>query len=1008
MLTPDETIHGAFAQQARHRPAEAALIQGGTVLTYAELARAADDYAVELAAFGVRRGDLVPVMLPRSPELVAMLLALLKLGAAYSVLDPRWPQERRDEVVRRLGPPVLVTHARPVLAAINSGRHTEGAMIGGKAPATVFFTSGTTGTPKGVVSPHRATTRLFTAGSFADFGPGCITSVAAAMAWDAFSLELWGPLVSGGTAVLAGGDYFLPDTLSRMIRDHGVNTTWLTVSLFNLFVDERPECFRGLSQLIIGGERLSPAHVRRFLTAHPTITLLNGYGPVESCVFATTHRVTLADTERNKGIPLGRPVPRTQVVVLRDQVATAPGRPGEIWIGGDGLAAEYLADPEETGKQFVTVSTVAGKTRLYRTGDLGFLDDDGILHYLGRADRQVKIRGHRVEPAEVESACEALPEVERAVVAPVEGAGLSATRLALFYTPAPGRQPGAPSMTDRLREVLPAYCVPDLIEEVTAFPLTAQGKTDHRALLAGLGRPEEAPGTDVDSLFKEILKFGDGQLDRWSPDASWAALGGTSLDAMRLCARIQAQLGVHVSVSAFMRDPSLNGLRRLLGEAMALPAGDASSASAASDAETVPLRGMSAHFCMTYEMDPQDTSALCRRAWRIEGPVDLVALEQALGDLHERHEALRASYVLGDGLEARTAPRRDHTVLIDLGRRDDDASAESALREALLRPLRIQAGEVWRCVMVAAAKGSTLLGLAVHHVAFDGWSETLLLSELTAAYRRRLGGARETFDGPAPTLAELAVEQAAVRSHPDYERQLGHWKATLLGAPDLDLPRPRSTDGDEPVGVFRFVLDGSAVEDLTRIAWQCDGTLFSTLLTGYHATLREVLGQDDFCIGVPVARRGGAQAIRAVACLVDMLCVRLPPADARGSLLDRVHQTHPVIEAAMASQDVAFDEVVAALATPRTARNPLYQTVFAYQNNAAGELQLDGCIVRPLPQPPALPPAELVCEAWPQPDGGLQVDVAFRTTLVRRDVAQRITDVYEALLTKKDTDDISC
>lgn len=997
MLMREETIHGAFEGQARRRPASVALIQGEMVLTYAELARAADDYAAELAALGVRPGDLVPVLLPRSPELVAILLALLKLGAAYSVVDLRWPEERRSEVVRQLGSPIVVTHARPVSMAVRSGRSVGGAATTGEAPATVFFTSGTTGTPKGVVSPHRATTRLFTAGSFADFGPGYVTSAAAAMAWDAFSLELWGPLVSGGTAVLANDEYFLPDALSTMIRDHGVNTTWLTVSLFNLFVDEQSDCFRGLSRLIIGGERLSPMHVRRFLTAHPTIALLNGYGPVESCVFATTHQVTLADTERSGGVPLGQPVPHTQVVVLRDEVPTTPGRSGEIWIGGDGLAVGYLADSEETRKRFVSIRTADGETRLYRTGDLGFLDDDGTLHYLGRADRQVKIRGHRVEPAEVESACEALPGVERAVVVPAEETGRSVTHLALFYT---SFAPGPMSLTEHLREVLPAYCVPDFIEEVAAFPLTMQGKTDHRALLARL-RPLEARvggSTDVEDLFREILQPGNGPLGQWSPDTAWAVLGGTSLDAMHLCARIQAQLGVRVSVSDFMRDPTLKGLRRLVMEARALPIREASSTS---EAQEVPLTGMSAHFCMAYEMHPEDTSALCRKAWRLDGPIDLVALERALGDLHERHEALRASYFLGDGPVAHVAPGRDHTVLVDLGLRDDNESAESALREALLRPLAIHAGEVWRCAVVRAGSASTLLGLTVHHVAFDGWSEALLVSELQTAYRSRVDGARKAFDGPAPTLAELALEEAAVRRHPDHDRQLNHWTATLRGTRDLDLPKPRSTD-DEPVGVFRFTLDARTVEYLIREARQYGATLFLALLTGFDAALREVLGQNDFCIGVPLARRGGAHAIRAVACLMDMLCVRLPPAEEPGSLRDRMHRTYPVLEAAMACQDVALDEVVAALAPPRTGRNPLYQTVFAYQNNVAAELRFDGCTVRPLPQPPATPPAELVCEAWPQPDGGLRVDITFQTALVRRDMARRIADVYQALLTEKD------
>ncbi|MFD8713918.1 AMP-binding protein, partial [Streptomyces anulatus] len=341
-------IHAAVAEQARTRPAAPALIDGCEHLDYATLDAASDVYAQELSAAGVRPGSVVPVLLPRSSRLAVALLAVLKCGAAYAALDRRWPQERVAHVTAALRSPVLVTDesgpglwSPPAasLARVAARRTAAPAPdIGPDAPAAVFFTSGTTGTPKGVLSPHRATTRLFGGpGAFADFGPGRVVLQAAPPAWDAFSMELWGPLTSGGTCVIAPGDYLLPDTLADLVAGNGVDTVWLTSTVFNLFVDEddpRRPCFAGVRQVLTGGERLSPEHVARFLTRYPETVLTNGYGPVESCVFATTHRVTAADCVRAGGVALGRPGPRP--ARPRPRAGAAPGR--LLGPGGEGLS----------------------------------------------------------------------------------------------------------------------------------------------------------------------------------------------------------------------------------------------------------------------------------------------------------------------------------------------------------------------------------------------------------------------------------------------------------------------------------------------------------------------------------------------------------------------------------------------------------------------------------------------------------------------------------------------
>ncbi|QHY94910.1 Tyrocidine synthase 3 [Streptomyces sp. S4.7] len=526
--TPDvRLIHEAVASQARLRPDATALVFEGRRVSYRTLDLAAQAYAAELGRLGVGPGQLVPVLLPRSPRLVAVLLAVLGLGAAYAALDPKLPADRLRTVLGMLSPPVVVgpsTAVRPSTGADTGSRAVwsppdeelseaavrapapgaapaETPAVDGAAPATVFFTSGTTGTPKGVLSPHRATTRLFGPDSFADFGPGRVMPQAAPVSWDAFTLELWGMLTTGGTVVLIDGDYFLPDDLAELVRSTGLDTVWLTAALFNLFVDEDPDCFTGLRQVFTGGERLSAPHIRSFLARHPGITLLNGYGPVECCVFVTTHRIRPADCEAEYGIPLGTAVPGTAIHILDGASEVPPGALGEICVSGEGLADGYLGNERATAESFAAFDPGTGPRRIYRTGDLGRLDSDGVLHFHGRADRQIKIAGHRVEPAETEAAALRLPGIRECAVLPVAGESGAFERLAMFYTEEPlaGTRPPAgddgtgdgaadgaaepEAVRKALSAVLPRAQVPDRVRRIASFPRTPNGKIDIAALL---------------------------------------------------------------------------------------------------------------------------------------------------------------------------------------------------------------------------------------------------------------------------------------------------------------------------------------------------------------------------------------------------------------------------------------------------------------------------------------------------------------------------------------------
>jgi D-alanine--poly(phosphoribitol) ligase subunit 1 len=503
--TPLEPIHVAISRIAAAQPDHpAVLATDGTALSYQELDRKADSWSHRLTELGVRANSIVPVLMSRSPSLAVLTLAILKCGAAYASLDYRWPDARISEVLTRLGSPLLVvssdriaTAARLHLPAWSPPPLSEadppvpggplGAEVSSEAAACVFFTSGTTGEPKGVLSPHKATTRLFAADGPLAFGPGRVMPLTTFMSWDAANIELWGMLTTGGTSVVVEDEYMTPHLLAELVTRYKVDTLILTAALFNLIVSEEIGCLDGLRQLFTGGERLSQPHVRSFVEKYPETELRNAYGPVESCAFATTHPIVRADCDAAQGIPIGRPVPGTELLILDDEGLCGTGVPGELCIAGDGLALGYLGDEVLTRAKFAEVPVNGQSLRVYRTGDMGVRDESGTYHFIGRADRQVKLRGQRIELDGIEAQAAAAAPLSACAVVAFSGTLSEYDRIALFYTVTAGAGKSCTGgdplhVREKLAAVLPSYAVPDVVMALDRLPLNANGKTDYKAL----------------------------------------------------------------------------------------------------------------------------------------------------------------------------------------------------------------------------------------------------------------------------------------------------------------------------------------------------------------------------------------------------------------------------------------------------------------------------------------------------------------------------------------------
>ncbi|MFB9928264.1 AMP-binding protein [Amycolatopsis halotolerans] len=968
-------LHEVVREHAARTPDRIALAYPGGALGYAELVAAAETRAAQLAAAGVRPGHRVPIQLPRGRELVVAVLAVLRLGAAYALLDPLWPTARVRQVIADLDPPLLLAAGTALPAP---GAAPDPVPASGDDPACVFFTSGTTGRPKGVLTPHRALLRLFGSDPVAGFGAETVMPQAAPTPWDGYALELWAPLLGGGTSVVVTTEpYLSAQALRDGVARHGVNTAWLTASLFAMLVDEDPGAFAGMRQVLAGGERLSVPHVRRFLAAHPDIALVNGYGPVENTVFATTHRIVAADCDRPHGIPIGRAVPGTGLHVLSGGQSCGTDEPGELHLSGDGLALGYLGDPELTARAF---PELPGVGRVYRTGDLVSRDANGLLHYHARADRQVKVRGHRVEPAEVERQVERLLGVPHCVVLARRGPAGAVTGLLAFCT---GEVPV--DAEARLRAELVGHHVPDRVTAVDVFPLTPNGKLDETALLSTVDErvPAVLPGQDADPLVRRVAAVFAAVLGvpAAPADVPFAALGGTSLDAGRVCARLAADLGRPVPVSRLIAHPTARGLADWLAVgAVGRVATDAPDGD-------VPLSPMQTTFLTTQLLRPDERAGHCLAAWLVDGPLDPAALERAIAYAHRQHEPLRAAYLAGRAPTARPMDSPPPSpVTLSAGDLDD---AVAALRAELSVPLDLTGGQVWRTALVRLRDGRHLFGYVVHHIAFDGWSESVLAADLSAGYRSETG--RE-----APGLARAWIARQNRLAHADLAAQRDHLRTEFTGLPPLRYPGfPDARAGAAPTR-HTTAVPAAAVRMLDAVAARAGVTRFTVLFGRYARALAEITGQLDFGIGVPVAQRADPELRNAVGCHVDTVCVRL-----RGAALTGDPAVlGPLVTAAFAAQDISFGDLVRLVNPPRSTRPALVQNLFALQDNAAPVLDLPGASARFLRQAYLGLPSEMLTEVWPAgSDGGLRVVVHHRPDRVAAETAAALSARFTDLLT---------
>ncbi|WP_040695684.1 non-ribosomal peptide synthetase, partial [Nocardia vinacea] len=999
------TLVGEFAAQAAATPDAVAIVDPATgaslahpspdhhppssrsaTLTYAEFGARVHRLARRLIEAGVGPEKLVALGLRRSVDFVVAAYAVQEAGGGYVPLDLDQPTERISYVLESAAPVCVLTTSRDnfesgglptlsidelELSEYSDAPVTDAERVAPLRPentAYVIFTSGSTGRPKGVALPHAAVVNQirWITGEYG-IGADDVVLFKTPATFDVSVWELFGPLSTGGRIVVASPDgHRDPQYLAEVIAAERVTMTSFVPSMLTVFAGSVDAAggaaLESLRALLVAGEAFTGdtvAAIRKVSSAE----LYNLYGPTEFAVHATHGPVAQGLVG---AVPIGLPVWNAQAYVLDARLhPVAPGVAGELYLAGAQLARGYFGRTDLTADRFVANPFGASGSRMYRTGDLVTRNADGAIVYLGRTDFQVKLRGLRIELGEIETALTAHDSVAQAV-ALVRADARTGDQLVAYVVPANGGTVDLDELRAHLSEQLPSYMVPAAIVVLDAMPLNPNGKLDRRALPEPVFEAKEfrAPSTPIEEIvvdiFSDVLSH-----ERIGIDDNFFDLGGNSLVATQVVARLGAALDTQVPVRLLFEAPTVAALAARM---------EASAGAGARQALTVrprpeypPLSLAQQRMWFLNRFDADSAADNIPAAVRLHGHLDLPALRGAIADVITRHESLRTIYPSHEGVAyqqvlpaARAIPELEivpvaeselGSALYEFIGRGFDITTESPVRIRLYQVERAPlSSKKWR-----DNTQNHVLSVVVHHIAADGFSMRPLVRDLMSAYIARSSESAPVWPPLAVQYVDYALWQRETLGSEDdptslISEQLGYWRETLAGLPEeLRLsPKPRPVVASYEARTHRFQLPGVLVEALNRVAHEHNTTLFMVVHSAFATLLARLSGSDDIAIGIPVAGRGEQVLDDLVGMFVNTLVLRtqVDPTEAFTDLLAQVRERDLQ---AFAHADVPFERLVEVLNPARSqARHPLFQVMLSFQNLGRTSLELPGLAVSEL------------------------------------------------------------
>ena len=995
----DKTIINLFEEQVKREPEATAIVFEQEQITYKALNEKANQLAHYLKKQGVKAETLVPICIERGINMVTGLLGILKAGGTYVPIDPDYPQERISYMLEDTGAR-LVLSSKASRSKVSGNETIQLIAIDGDrdaikkekssnpeittAPnqlAYVIYTSGSTGKPKGVMIGHGSLVNLLTGISKEiGFTAGSSFLSVTTYSFDISYLELYVPLMHGSKLVIVSREtatdgYLLAAAISENRPTHiqGTPSTW------QLLADAGWEN-RERVKMLIGGEAVKE-NIKEYLTKIGEVW--NVYGPTETTIWSTVKKLAAGEK-----VTIGKPIANTSIYILTTGKALSPvGVPGEICIGGDGLARGYLNRPELTDEKFIKDPfSKAPDARLYKTGDLGRWLPDGNIEHLGRIDDQVKIRGYRIELGEIESVLNQSEQVSQgAVVAKEDKQGNK--RLVGYVVPQGPYD--KQKIQAYLSTKLPEYMVPAIWVEIENLPLTPNGKIDRKALpdpeLTDITTEYTAPRNETEQALAQIWQELLG-VERIGIHDNFFEVGGHSLLAMRVVASVRKKLEVELTIRDLFVHPDIAGLGAYLDEqnkGTLLPA-----ITAGERPEYIPLSFSQERLWFIDQLEGS-TQYHLPAVLRLKGALNLEILADTLRSVIDRHEVLRTVIKEHDGqgyqlvmpgsgwsltYEDRTAGKESIT------------GVEQQIEEIANAPFDLSKDYMMRANLIKVGENEHLLVVTLHHIVSDGWSTAILVKEVVEIYQAKIEKRAVKLPDLPVQYADYSIWQRNYLQGEVLENKMVYWKEKLEDISPLQLPADYNRP---PVPSSRgasqnFSIDQGLTAQLVNLSQLEGATVYMTILAAYKVLLFRYSGQEDICVGTPVAGRSQQELEELIGFFINTLALR---SQVRGdmSFSELLGETKETTLEAYAHQEVPYEKVVDAVAKERNMnRSPLFQVTFTFQNT---------------PEVPKLKLGELALSVEAQERTTAKQDISLYITQTATGMAGRVeysTDLYKS------------